>query len=286
MNPHCSPDKFAEFNPILFHGLGERMTYTPRQLNERRLTVHRGQRKLLFSEIGALLKTDPQKNYTAVYAGAAPGIHTPFLSDLFPNVTFHLYDPAPFQIRESPRIRIFNAYFTDEVAMNYAATSDLIFICDIRRTVEEENVWEDMLAQQRWYEIMHPVITSLKFRLPWPGKSVLQNNPDNTVEYLDGEIHLPIWGRHSTTETRLVIMGPSVTKRSYDCKVYEEEMSFFNRVVRPSIHPHPPVRGLDACFDCTAEVNLLAQYCLRTHGSVAAVADLSDRVTRVLGRGV
>ena len=164
----------------------------------------------------------------------------------------------------------------------------MIFICDIRCTVEEENVWEDMLAQQKWYDTMKPCITSLKFRLPWPGEGVLQNGSE-TVEYLDGDIHLPIWGRTSTTESRLVITGPDAKRVAYDCKAYEEEMSFFNRVVRPSVHPHPPVRGLDACFDCTAEISLLAQYCLRTRGQEvdwAHVAELSARVTRVLGRGV
>ena len=111
MNPHCAqlvPTAFAEFNPILHHRFAERMPYTPRREGEARTIVWRGQRKLLFSKIGALLNTDPEKQYTAVYAGAAPGIQTPFLSELFPNVTFHLYDPAPFKIQETDRIKIFN----------------------------------------------------------------------------------------------------------------------------------------------------------------------------------
>jgi cap2 methyltransferase len=293
LNPHCAqldprgrtPDVF---DLILHHQNAPRRPYTARG-NEIRSTVHRGQRKLLFSEIGALLKTDPNKAYTAVYAGAAPGIHTPFLSRLFPNITFHLYDPRPFAIRETARIKLHEEYFTDEIAHKYREEYEgVIFICDIRRTTDEKNVWEDMCAQQKWYNIMRPCITSLKFRLPWPGAAVLQGGSDN-VEYLQGEIHLPIWGPQSTTESRLVIVGPDASNMSYDCKAYEEEMSHFNHMVRPSIHEHPEIRGLDGCFDCTAEVALLAQYCLRA-GATAVdydeVARLSADITTVLGRGV
>ena len=292
-NPHCAqstnPTHATAFQPLLHHGFSERMKYTPRQPKEKRSIVHRGQRKLLMSEIGLLVQLDPRRDYTVVYAGAAPGIHTPFLSELFPNVTFQLYDPSPFKIAETDRIKLFNIPFTDDEAKQYASVPNLVFICDIRRSTDEHLVWEDMQMQQRWHEIMEPEFTSLKFRLPWPEHGVLQSGV-NTVEYLDGDIHLPIWGWQSTTESRLVIKkGRHQGRKTYDCLVYEEEMSFFNKVVRPSIH-YQPVRGggLDGCYDCTAEVTLLRTYVTdRGWGNVMRnVSMLSSRITRHLGVGI
>jgi hypothetical protein len=235
------------------------------------------------SEIGALLILDPNTRYTAVYAGAAPGIHTPLLSELFPNVEFHLYDPAPFRITGTDRIKVFSTYFTDSHALLYTFTSNLVFICDIRRTKDETCVWEDMQAQLRWHGIMRPLLTSLKFRLPWPGMGVVDAN--NQVEYLDGDIHLPIWAPRNTTESRLVVeRGRHGGTRMYDCLVYEEEMCHFNRVTRPSIHLGQQSRcdGLDGCYDCAAETRLLELYAQRY--GVGRIS--TDRINRELGRSL
>ena len=37
-----------------------------------------------------------------VYVGAAPGTHITFLCEMFPRITFHLYDPRDFTVKESP----------------------------------------------------------------------------------------------------------------------------------------------------------------------------------------
>ena len=287
----------ADFARLLRHGYAPRRRYVPRRRGDVFTIDHYGQRKLLMSEIELLIRVDPSKHYTLVYAGAAPGIHIPLLSELFPNITFHLYDPGVFQINETDRIRLFNTYFTDEEAGLYVEVPNLIFVCDIRRSPDELLVWEDMLAQQRWHMIMRPVLTSLKFRLPWPengvvflGRRVTRQHP--RVLYLDGDIHLPIWGRTQTTESRLVIderfynhQGRPMT-RLYDCFAYEEEMCYFNRVIRPSTHNQPlRAGGLDACYDCAAEVAVLDQY-IASRGDLRTVAALSALVTERLGRGI
>lgn len=270
IHPHTqqlNPPKYAEsFQEHLNHGEYGRRKYKTKNRATKITTLHRGQRKLLMSEIGALLKLTPETRYTVVYAGAAPGIHIPLLSSLFPKLHFHLYDPAPFAISKSDKITIHNKYFTDETAKEYSenkvSSTPIVFICDIRRAIDENIVWEDMLAQQRWHEIMQPILTSLKFRLPWPGCGIA--NESNQVSYLDGEIHFPIWGPCNTTESRLVIEQSRHTgKKNYDCLVYEEEMCYFNRNVRPSIHAWQDLRvgGLDGCYDCTAEVNIIGKYC-------------------------
>jgi len=286
-HPHCKqltvPMYTSEFRSVIQHLSFPRKAYLPSRRNELFSVKHLGQRKLLMSEIGALLKLDPNTKYTAVYAGAAPGIHTSLLSELFPNVEFHLYDPAPFRISETDRIKLFSTYFTDSHAVLYTFTGNLVFVCDIRRTKDETCVWEDMLAQMRWHEIMCPLLTSLKFRLPWPSMGVVGAN--NVVEYLDGDIHLPIWGPRNTTESRLVIEKDRHSgTRMYDCLVYEEEMCYFNRVIRPSIHLGQEFSsdGLDGCYDCAAETRLLNLYALKY--GVGRIS--TGSINRALGRGL
>lgn len=268
-HPHtqqlCPSKHVSIFDEVLIHGKFPRQRYQPKKDAMIESTIHRGQRKLLMSEIGALIKLNPEHRCLVVYAGAAPGIHIPLLSSLFPQLCFHLYDPARFAITETESIKIFNKHFTDEIAEYYYENKDpsmqLVFICDIRRTIKESMIWEDMLAQQKWHEIMQPCLTSLKFRLPWPGCGVVDES--NQVSYLDGEIHLPIWGPRNTTESRLVIEKDRHSGlKLYDCLAYEEEMCFFNRRIRPSIHNWHYRRdnGLDGCYDCTAETKLIEKY--------------------------
>lgn len=60
--------------------------------------LHWGQRKLLMSEIDLLLRC-PRQPYTIVYPGSAHGNHLFVLLDLFPEVTFMLWDPAIYNKR-------------------------------------------------------------------------------------------------------------------------------------------------------------------------------------------
>src|SRR3989338_871731 len=80
---------------------------------------HLGQRKLLLSEIQLLTKyyTEQDTDPVVIYIGAAPGIHLPFLSKLFPNVKFILYDGAKFcnDILENPKTyKIKNIFFDSD----------------------------------------------------------------------------------------------------------------------------------------------------------------------------
>lgn len=287
-HPHCAqcdpPIRVWGFKHILEHGSFPRRKYVPSQDGELFSVKPLGQRKLLMSEMQTLLQLDKEQKYTAVYAGAAPGIHTSLLSRLFPNVSFHLYDPMKFAISESAQIKIYNDYFTDSHALLYTDVPNLVFICDIRRTTLEADVWDDMLAQWRWHDIMRPCITSLKFRLPWPGMGVV--DASGTVKYLKGDIYLPIWGPRNTTESRLLIdrrkhSGTTI----YDCVAYEEEMCYFNRVMRPSIHMQQRVSegGLDGCYDCTGELRVLSLYADTWGPGLVSTPLISRELHRGLG---
>eukprot|EP00971_Amphidinium_carterae_P214799 4262402-Amphidinium_carterae.1 len=62
----------------------------------------------------------------------------------------------------------------------------------------DDIVQEDMKQQERWVMALQPRWAMLKFRLPWSA---------GCTEYLDGDIHLPVWGPQTTTETRLITNG-------------------------------------------------------------------------------
>ena len=75
--------------------------------------------------------------------GGASGDHIPLLSSMFPAMTFHLYDPAKFSIKETDRIVIFNDLFTDESVNKYKGRNDVFFISDIR-SVDRMKILKDL----------------------------------------------------------------------------------------------------------------------------------------------
>jgi hypothetical protein len=254
-----------------------------RRRGEAKTVVHWGQRKLLLSEIEfLLLHGDPAA--AVVYAGAAPGTHFSKLSELFPEMMFFLYDPAPFTVKATPHIFLHQQMYTDDVAA-YWAQRRHIFISDIRscdpqlqdENETDEQVKNDMAAQQCWTLTQRPVAAMLKFRPSWrPGATA----------YLDGAIYLPIWGPITTTEARLIVAA-GWGERSYDNTAYEEQMFFFNTSTRVCRYPHDVVgEGVDHCYDCTAEVHVLSKYFQwrRTPAREipTAVAALSRSISRSL----
>ncbi|XP_004364062.1 hypothetical protein CAOG_03223 [Capsaspora owczarzaki ATCC 30864] len=259
-----------------------------RRNNEIKTVIHWGQRKLLLSEI-EFLTLHGVPGQLVVYAGAAPGTHLEYLSSLFPELYFHAVDPAPFTAKETDHIKLIQGLFTDEMASSYCGQRAL-FISDIRsadwqrqsdQEVEASVKW-DMDAQMRWHLLMQPVRSMLKFRLPWaPG----------TTEYLDGDLYLPVWGPITTTEARLITAEDPNAKRDYDHTKYERQMFFFNTEQRVWLYDHP-VRGegLDCCYDCRAEVFILADYLLKVKRVSEAdcateVANMSRRISRKIAGG-
>ncbi len=242
------------------------LTYRRRK-HEVKTVIHWGQRKLLISEI-EFLTLHARPGDIVLYAGAAPGTHTPQLINMFPQLLFVLVDPAPFsgKLREGDRVRLRQECFTDELAREYTGLSErLLFVCDVRscdpnimdNEEVERHVWEDMAAQMRWHTIMRPRRSMLKFRLPWQA---------GTSDYLDGDVYLPVWGPITTTEARLITHENSVATRPYDHTVYEQQMFYFNTRGRVARYRHAvdttpeSAEGLDYCYDCAAEIYILALF--------------------------
>ncbi|EAN85025.1 hypothetical protein, conserved, partial [Trypanosoma cruzi] len=127
--------------------------------------------------------------------------------------------------------------------------------------------------QECWCQILQGEYSMLKFRLPYTHKKIGFGDssrkvnssligPDGTVNYLRGDILLPIWTRPTSTEGRLVV--PRGAHRvPYKVAQVENCFFFFNARVREQVHFNHillPDENLDHHYDAAAEVNCLLKY--------------------------
>jgi cap2 methyltransferase len=260
-----------------------------------------GQRKLIISEIQFFTLFWDSRQVArpiAVYAGAAPGNHIPFLSSLFPQFEFHLYDPRDFGITESEKIKLHQQLFSDDDAAQWAGRDDVFFLSDIRtadfrtmtRKENEVAVEEDMRRQERWYNIIKPVHALLKMRPPYAYEDV----PKRYL-YLGGLLFKQVWAPQNSTETRLVPNGPNQIE--YDIVKYGNQMFYQNSVVREKETYLDPLTGtatdvdppeLLKDWDSIAETNILIEYFEKMVGrnnvTQQLVVGLSRAITQEITR--
>lgn len=196
--------------------------------------LHIGQLKLLYSEILFLTKYSAD-NDLVIYVGAAPGTHTAFLADMFPNLEFHLWDPGRFEIENRSNITEINKqFFNNEKASRYKNYSkNILFISDIRNLEISQSrktndmrkmnkiVTTDMNNQMDWVKIIRPKCAYLKFRLPFA---------EGYTPYLSGTIYLQPYSPEST-EMRLLTHDYD-NLVNYDNVEIEEKMAYFNCCMR------------------------------------------------------
>lgn len=214
-----------------------RLKYQKISDDEKLRLFHRGQRKLLFSELSLFNTLDYHRSYIIIYAGAAPGNHIPILSKLYPNFLFILFDPAKFNINPSSNIIIRNELFTDDVVaeFKYLWGNNIVFISDIRSTPNkddknydqefEKHVYSDMKMQEKWVKDLRPEVAMLKLRFPFDKKE---------MTYLSGDIEFQIYPPYDSTETRLICreIDGEYKFTHYDIAEYEEQMFYFNTKYR------------------------------------------------------
>ena len=194
---------------------------------------HIGQLKLLLSEIIFLTKHSKNNN-KVLYIGAAAGTHTAYLADMFPFLTFDLWDPGKFDIEPRNNIKIFNNLFTYKNAFTYKNQGDnILFISDIRSLViaeykkskdmkkMNEIVSFDLDIQKKWVKIITPIYAYLKFRLPYG---------EGDTEYFKGTIYLQPYSPNST-EARLMTNNYN-DMVYYNNEEFDQKMAFFNCCIR------------------------------------------------------
>lgn len=152
---------------------------------------HMGQLKLFYTLLEFLLLCASRGvelgDCLVVYIGAAPGTNILSAAELFPEATFLLYDPAPFDSRLAAasasalnihiRTRHEGMFSLDscteiEALQKRLKKRHLLFISDIRLELTEEDVLRDMLLQQSAVLTLRPLAYQLKFRLPYFGAAI------------------------------------------------------------------------------------------------------------------
>ena len=266
-----------------------------RRESEEKNAIHIGQLKLVMSEIQFFTRYwNPEEipNPIAIYAGAAPGFHIPFLVQLFPSMTFHLYDPRPFGIKETDNIKLHQQYFEEKDAAQWANRKDTFLISDIRtadfremgQVQNETQIIEDMRRQEKWYLTMKPVKAVFKFRPPYPLEFVARE-----FEYLAGTIYIQAWAPQTSTETRLVPSGEQRTV--YDIIKYQDQMFYINSILReqakylnPFTHDLTPIDPPDLTndYDSSLHTLILTEYLTKVAGKEQANAENVIGLSRVL----
>jgi hypothetical protein len=218
---------------------------------------HFGQLKLFFSELEFLTICCKNEFYnaTVIYVGAAPGTHLILLQQFFPHLHWILYDPNPFHIKKNDKVDIINEYFTDESItkiLNHKFVKNTefkLFISDIRVSTNENQVFNDMISQQRWLLQLQSDMSMLKFRLPYtlsegrtnweysmediqgyvnlPKKMIKK---DYILYYLSGRVYTQIYPPNHSTETRLIIKNYNI--KPYNTTQYEEQCYYYNTHIR------------------------------------------------------
>jgi len=244
-----------------------------KKITDRFVRKHYGQRKLLLAEIQVLTWYYKKKdNPIFVYAGAAPGLSLGIIAKLFPDLRMDLYDPNPFFVKESDKIKIFTGvptgFFTDDTVKKYVGKK-VIFISDIRTGKSDDEdefsheVDANMEQQRRWCEMFKAqgslVGASLKFRLPY-----IKNDVKTYTEYMDGTVFTQVWAPLSSTECRLCIDG-NFGYRRYDNMRHEQESFYRNTILREYGTFHHEIdmglcKDIDHCLDCATEISFWRDY--------------------------
>lgn len=250
--------------------------------------VHWGQLKLFYSEFFVILKHLPESVNTILYVGAANGSHIFVLAKLFPRLTFYLYDSQRFDKRlyKLINVKIFKKYFDEEEMEKWKEKNiPVFFISDIRnltydpmardddmRIKNEKDVWSDMKLQESWIKELKPVISLVKFRLPFAYDFVLEEGRER--KYLDGKVCFQTYNKPTSSESRLLIQG--LEERNWDIIEYERKMYYHNCVTRNKkkfMNPINnskrgiyPTKGLFNDYDSTCLTVLVMEYIQQTSG--------------------
>jgi hypothetical protein len=256
--------------------------------------MHVGQLKLFLSTLQFLIDYVTTKGTThVIYPGSAPGYNIKYLTELFPSVEWHLFDPREFDKSLHKNIHVKTIVVDEFLPVHIQYLKDIIpsddrilLISDIRvcDDMSEKNIDRDMRLQEEWVRDMQPHYSQLKFRLPrsveFDAHTQIDHDDiiDDTYIYLDGKIHMQMFSLNSSTESRLVVSRADIRKSDveYNVNMYEAYMNFFQRRVRVASYPaingqhtqHDKGLGLDSCHDCSMFRQLVSNYNSKHNGTL------------------
>lgn len=132
---------------------------------------------------------------------------------------------------------------------------------------DNDGVATQMYEQKQHHDYVAADFSFLRLRFPYA------TSRNKQFMYLEGRIMLPLWGRHSSTETKLVAKHES-REIPYDLTDFESKMYFHNKISRRSMFCSSifedtpgvsevlmdPTHEYCNCYDCVREVYILCDY--------------------------
>lgn len=187
-------------------------------------------RRQLIEEIEFLtlsLKSHMDK-FTLLVIGAAPGFDLMFLVELFPKMKLILFDSKPILIvTPRKRVKVYQTLFTVEWAeriKKMLGDSTVYMQCYTR--IAPSKLQKNLEQVMQWHSIILPERGAYEFTLPYAS--------DETTEFIKGERYFPVWSKKAGADCRLITDQNTNQTVGYENRLHEEQMMYFNTVVRPS----------------------------------------------------
>lgn len=165
-------------------------------------------------------------------------------------------------LKQKKNIILINKFFDENLAIKLKIkykNKIILFVSDIRTLDIKGNrelvIVNDNENQRKWYNILKPYMSMLKFHLPYS-----DNEIPNKIEYLDGDIYFQSFAGQTSSETRLYVSQDAKLK-IYDCIKYENQMFYFNNFYRTLLFKHDiKLKNIDHCYDCYTFIYVLKEY--------------------------
>ena len=217
-------------------------------------------------------------------------------------------------------IYILEEFFTTELALQLKEcvrpiTPQLYFISDVRTNIgrdfpsDIDIIW-NCAQQYNWVEALTPTAFMLKFRCPFKydcdsifedysnaeymhadiekcSIPFMENVKKGIFEYISGEVRIQAFAKHTSTESRLVGCGTSLSTKIYDIYEYEDKFFYYNSIVRPfKAHNHPTnyVLGVDRCADCALMTKIISEYNIQKPSHIQPLC--LETILTILGRSL
>lgn len=215
-----------------------------------------GQLKLLLNEIrflteGVEIQNMSDKKFTVLYIGSGKGYHIPLLISLYEKYDIHwiFFDPNghcdklyEYKKLSTKKIDIYDEYFTDKNIEEFKHIDNLLFISDIRSTINckkdlvdvspsTKDLLHDYKIQNNVLKQLNPLFSLVKFRMPFP------DDWDESYEFEKpiGSEYIQAFTKNTSNEFRIFINSTIVfetIKNIEELKKYEEKFSWYNREYR------------------------------------------------------
>ncbi|CAL6001356.1 Conserved_hypothetical protein [Hexamita inflata] len=258
--PVLPTDLLSSAFRILDHDSAPQMQYKRRSGEIKTVAYDRFMSVLL--QFIEFMSMSPNSDIVMNRLSQFPNIYL-ILAELFPNVTFHVFEifQKPNVVHE--RVNFYNFSVTDDKFSLVKPKKEFLFVYEPsvpvkQLTVDEANQQfnKQLETQKMQFQQLNPILAMLQFELPWN---------DSTISFFQGEIMLPLMNSATYAGCKMITHRGAGFK-DYDCKKLEEQMFYFNNNTRVCVYDYKLnidfdlFKNFDKCFDCASALSIMLKY--------------------------